>query len=141
MFQLSFEVELTKSKTGLHTIRKTLVALGKDGTRLISNPEKQGRGTYKVGIAGLVTINLEPGEYAVHVILTKNPKNKVRGRFKVYSHEGHEVLEVKYEKLKIRRVFGDPRYSWIVDKTIDVLGLTNYIRRKNYTTGLLYKQL
>ncbi len=139
MSPLSFEVELTKSKTGLHTIKKALVVLGRGNTRLISSPEKQGRGTYKVGIAGLVTINLEPGEYAVHVVLTKNPKNKVRGRFKVYDHEGHEVLEVKYEKLKIRRVFGDPKYSWIIDKTIDVLGLANYIRRKNYTTGLLHK--
>ncbi|MGC8621814.1 MAG: hypothetical protein ACP5I6_01870 [Caldisphaera sp.] len=138
MTELSFDVESTKSKTGLHAMRK-IVVLIKKGKEIetIANPSKDDKGTYKKGKAGKVTLRLNINEYAVHVTLVKNPKNRIKGRLKVYNCDAQEVLEVKYEKLKIRRSWGDPSYAWIIDKAIDVLGLTNYVRRKNYGTGQL----
>ncbi|AFZ70333.1 hypothetical protein Calag_0575 [Caldisphaera lagunensis DSM 15908] len=135
MGKIKLEVESTKSKTGLHAMRRMVVIIRKDKEEIIKDPIEEGKGTYKEGKSGYVNLNLNPNEYAVHVILVRNPKNKVKGRFIVYDHEGKALLEVKYEKLKIRRSWGDKNLSWIIDRVIELIGLSNYVRHKNYATG------
>jgi hypothetical protein len=135
MGKLKLEVESTKSKSGLHAMRKMIVVFKKGKEEIINEPAEEGKGTYKTGKSGYVNLNLEPNEYAVHIVLVRNLKNRVKGRFKVYNHEGQEMLEVKYEKLKIRRSWGDKSLSWLIDKSIELIGLSNYVRHKNYGTG------
>jgi hypothetical protein len=101
MSKFRLEVESTKSKTGLHAIRKIIVVFRKGKEEIINEPLIEGKGTYKIGKSGYASLNLEPNEYIVHIILVRNLKNRVKGRFKVYNYEGQEMLEVKYEKLKI----------------------------------------
>jgi hypothetical protein len=130
--ELTLPVELTKSRTGLHARRSVVVILGHGRQEVISKPVKPGKGTYSRGEAGTVTVTLNKGEVAVLASLTMGLRRRVKGLFMVYDDSGALRLKVKYERLKLRYSEGDPELSWTVDRAVEALGLTPYVRRRNY---------
>ncbi len=130
---LRLPVELTRSRTGLHARRTSVIIVGGRGEpRVISEPSKPSRGTYSVGKSGYVELNLSPGEYAVLATLTMGPKGRVTGTFSVIDSNGVERLRVKYRRFKLRLSSGSPELSWAVDQAVSALGLSSYVRRSNY---------
>ncbi|MGC9071780.1 MAG: hypothetical protein ACP5HK_03675 [Acidilobus sp.] len=130
--ELSLPVELTRSRSGLHARRSVVVVLGHERQEIVSKPARQGKGTYSRGEAGQATVRLSKGEVAVYIVLTIGPRKRVKGLISVYDDSGLERLRVKYERLKIRYSHGSSEFSWAVDEALDVLGLTPYVRRRNY---------
>ncbi len=130
--ELQLPVELTKSRSGLHARRSVIVVLGKGRQEVISKPTRSGKGTYSKGEAGVASVTLGRGEVAVHVSLTMGPRKRVKGVISVYDESGVERLRAKYERLKIRLSGGSPELSWAVDRSLELLGLEPYVRRKNY---------
>ncbi|MGC9210171.1 MAG: hypothetical protein ACP5FT_02770 [Acidilobus sp.] len=130
--ELTLPVELTRSRSGLHARRSAIVIIGRGRREVVSKPTMPGKGTYSKGEAGLAKVTLSRGEVAVHVVLTMGPRKRVKGFMVVYDDNGEEKLKVKYERLKIRFSRGYPDYSWAIDQALDALGLSPYVRRKNY---------
>jgi len=129
---LELPVELTRSRSGLHVKRTAVVIVSRQGHRVITEPQKPGRGTYSRGPAGYVDVNLGQGEYAVVASLVMGPRKRVKGLFAVYDGTGLRRLVVKYERLKLRLSSGDRELSWVVDAAVEALGLSGYVRRRNY---------
>ncbi len=136
--KLELLVEATKSKTGLHAARSIIIIISHDKKiKIIDRPESPAKGTYSRGTAGLTSINLEPGEVAVYARLILNPEGHVSGRFIVYSHENKPILEARLRKRKVRRISGDPSYSWAIELALKKLHLDKHVRRFNWDTGAL----
>ncbi len=137
MTKLELPVEATKSVSGLHAARAVVVLIHGDGsTEIISKPSVQGHGTYRRGVAGVVKLEIPPGSLAIHAWLILNSKGHIKGLFKVYNDKGELVLEARLTKRKIRRLRGDPKYSWSIEKALEVLGLSKHVRRYNWDTGV-----
>ncbi len=130
--KISLSVERTKSRSGLHARSASVVLISGGRAKVFAKPERPGKGTYAKGEAGSVSLDLAPGDMAVHVVLTLTPRKSVKGYIAVYDHQGSEVLRVKYSRFKLRLSRGDPSYSWVVEKALEALGLSKYVRRRNY---------
>jgi len=131
---LELPVERTVSRRGLHAATSLILIVRRGGkVEVISKPDKvEGRGTYSRGYAGRASVELEPGDVAVHIRLVKTPNDRILGRVTVYDHEGREVLGAVYKRLKVRRSRGDPAYSWAAEAAFKSLGLDRYVRKYNW---------
>ncbi len=137
MARLELPVEATKSVSGLHAARAVVVLIHSDGSaEIVSKPAIQGRGTYKRGVAGVVKLEVPRGSLVVHAWLILNSRGHIKGLFKVFNDEGELVLEARLAKRKIRRLRGDPKYAWSIEKALEVLGLSKHVRRYNWNTGV-----
>jgi len=126
-----FLVELSRSKTGKHAIRRALFVIDENGdVKLVKKDGVPVKPTYVKGSASLVEINgLKKGEFLVYVVIVRNLRNHLKGFVEVYDWEGRMVYRAVYRRLKMRRSWGNPYYSWIVRIVAEALRL----RIKNFS--------
>ncbi len=122
-------VEASKSRSGIHVERK--LAFIVRGGELI---ELRGGGepfkpTYSRGEARLYRVNLKPGELAVQVRLVRGLKGRVTGYIAVYDSSGVEVYRAVVRKLKVRPSRGDRGYHWVVERVVEKLSLSRYLKK------------
>ncbi|MCE4617118.1 MAG: hypothetical protein F7C32_00835 [Desulfurococcales archaeon] len=121
-----FIVELSRSKTGKHAIRRALFIVSEDGrVKLFDSKGTPVKPTYVKGSATLVNVKntLKKGEFLVYVVMIKNLRGHLKGFFEVYDWEGRIVYRAKYHRLKLRKSLGNPYYAWIVRVVAEALKL------------------
>ncbi len=138
MAKVEVVVETTRSRRGgRHISVARAVIVGGAAPRVLGpgDASRPMRGTYSRGAAGLVSVDLSPGELLVHVTLRRGPSGRVTGEAVVYEHDGRQVLRAVIRKLKVRRSSGDPSYGWAVEEALKALGIDRYIKKYNWSTG------
>ncbi|MEB3861782.1 MAG: hypothetical protein GSR84_06140 [Desulfurococcales archaeon] len=136
MARLTFRVEATKSKSGVHAERRLVIVFRSNGRveRIITGGDRV-KGTYSRGSAWISSIDLEPGDVAVYIRLVRGPRGRIGGYAEVYDHEGKMVFRAVIRKRKARASIGDPSYSGYVEKAIELIGLGDFIRKYNWSTA------
>ena len=136
MARLQFRVEATKSRTGIHAERRLVLVFKPNGVvqRIMTGTERD-KGTYSKGSAWKVEVSLDPGDVAVYVRLVRGPRGVVTGWFEVYNSQGEQVFRAVLRRRKVRASRGDPSYAGYVEKTLEVLGMDDYVRRVNWSTA------
>ena len=129
-------VESTKSRRGSHIARSLAIIIRKDGRLEVAKPNEKCKGTYSRGIAGYAIIKLEEGDLVVWLHFIRNNLGRISGRIKVFDYNGEEILSLTYRKLKIRRVSGDSRYWWAVERVLKYLKIYDKVKRINLNTGV-----
>ncbi|MCE4602201.1 MAG: hypothetical protein F7C08_00050 [Desulfurococcales archaeon] len=136
MARLSFRVEATKSRSGVHAERRLVIVFRGNGrVERILTGEDRVRGTYSRGSSWTAHIDLEPGDVAVYVRLVRGLRGRIGGYIEVYDHEGNMVFRAVIRRRKTRASKGDPRYSSYVEKAIEMIGLGDFIRKYNWSTA------
>jgi len=135
MGKVPVRLEASKSRSGLHATRMVAVVVGRESVRVLEERVSGERPTYSRGWAGTLEVEVPEGYYLVHARLTLTPQGRVKGRFWVYDDKGNLVLEAVLRKRKVRRVRGDPELGWTVEKAVEKLGLSKYVRGFNWSTG------
>ena len=128
--RVQLPVERTKSRTGLHSKVSAVILIRGERVQVITEPKTPAKGTYSRGVAGLVEVEVLPGDLVVHASLVMNPRKRVKGTFKVIGPDGSAKLVVNYRKLKLRVSSGDKSLMWAVLKAVEALGLAGYVRRR-----------
>jgi len=111
--------ELSKSKSKKHAIRR--IGFIVKETCEIEKPKgrsKPIRPLYAIGEAHEIYVNIPPDAYAIQLTMIKCLRNRVKGYIEVFSNDGRLLLRAKYQKFKIRKSVGDPKYSWIIEKVV-----------------------
>jgi len=124
-------IENSKSKTSKHAIRTLLFRIIDIENNKFEQVEQfnilsKTKPTYSVGES--INIKLDKNNLYVYLRFLKNLRNKVYGRILVIDR-GNIVLELKYRKLKIKRISGDPKYYIYVKNILDHLKIP--IKRVN----------
>jgi len=121
-------VEASKSRSGLHAERK-LAFVVRGGELVEVKGGEPVKPVYSRGEARVARVNLRPGELAVQVRLVRNPRGRVRGYIAVFDHGGVEVYRVVVRKRKVRPSRGDTQYHWVIERVVEKLGLSRYLRK------------
>ncbi|MEM0363738.1 MAG: hypothetical protein QXV69_00690 [Sulfolobaceae archaeon] len=105
-------IENSKSKTSKHAIRTLLFRVIDSKNCSFEQVEKFNivsrlKPTYSIGES--INITLDKNNLYIYLRFIKNIKNKVYGQIIVID-QGKIVLQLKYRKLKIKRISGDARY-------------------------------
>lgn len=136
MTRLSFRIEASKSRTGLHAERRLLLVFRRDGSvERILTGSSRAKGTYSKGAAWDASVDLEPGDVAVYVRLVRGPRGRVKGFMEVYDSDGNMTFRAVLRRRKARASTGDPSYASYVERAIEMLGLGDFVRRYNWSTG------
>ncbi len=114
-------IESSKSRTGKHVLKSTVLIYKKDKGLLSINKhqeavvgEEQVKPTYRRGWAKKIDVKLDHGDYLIHIWFVKNLWGKVKGYISIYNHRGELVYRAKYVDGDLRRSTGDPIYAWLV---------------------------
>lgn len=121
-------VEASKSRSGLHAERK-LAFIVRGGELVEVRGGEPVKPVYSRGEARVARVNLRPGELAVQVRLVRNPRGRVKGYIAVFDYRGVEVYRVVVRKRKVRPSRGDTQYHWVVERVVEKLGLSRYLRK------------
>lgn len=137
MGKLKLVIESTRSRRGGHIARKAALIIRSDGSIATVTPSsgRPVRGTYARGFAREVEVELVEGDILVWAYLVRNSRGHVKGEFIVYDHKGAPVLRVVYRRMKLRRSWGDPSYSWAIERAIEAFKLDRFVKRINMSTG------
>lgn len=133
---LKLVIERTRSRTGLHRRARRAYAVTKAGQLKELTPTEKAsvRGTYREGEAYVIEVPpLKADEALVYLDVVMGPRGRLKGRIWVFDERGGPRLEMKFAKLKLRRVRGDRSFFWAVKVVLDKLGLP--VRRTNLLTG------
>ncbi|MEM3971073.1 MAG: hypothetical protein QXR34_00040 [Saccharolobus sp.] len=111
-------LENSRSKSNKHVIRSLLYKVENDELVQAELSGKKVMPIYKVGDAKIVNIP-NKGIY-IYVYLLRNIQGKVYGRATVIDN-GNLALVMKYRKLKLKLIDGDPQYSKYIKRLFDKL--------------------
>ena len=137
MGKLKLVLESTRSRRGGHIARKAALVIRSDGSIAAVSPSggQPVKGTYAKGFAREVEVELAEGDTLVWVHLVRNNRGHVKGEFIVYDHRGTLLLRAVYRKMKLRRSWGDPSYSWAIERAIEAFKMDRFVKRINMSTG------
>ena len=105
--------EKSESRTKKHAVRKIPFIVTKDGKVEVVRSGKriEVKPTYVKGYAYRINVKQPEKAVLVQVNMVKCLRDKVKGEILVYDGNETPVFRAVYRKLKIRRVFGDPKYG------------------------------
>ncbi len=122
---IGVRIEKSRSRSGKHAIRSLALLVSPDGSIEEAKPTRIIRETpiYINGDAYRAYIRVPKGWFLAYIYMIKNLRGRVRGFIEVYSDEGILLYKANYNKLKLRRSTGDPKYAWIIRRIADYLKL------------------
>jgi len=119
-----FRVERSVSRSGKHLLYSTVFVYKKNVglvpyTKCVIS-EQKAEPLYAKGDAKVVNLKTEHGDLVVHVVLVKNPMNRVKGYISVYNYRGELLYRAKYLNGFIVKSKGNSIYAWVVRLFLEV---------------------
>ena len=121
--RIQVKIEDTTSRTGKHRRIAKVYIIDEHGNIIepkLLNP-RSCKGVYSDGESKCGYIDIEDGELAAVIELTRNWRNNIKGYITLFNSSSTIALKVKFVNNKLRYVSGDKKLIDIVKKVVEKL--------------------